>query len=152
MQLENQIKETFYKAMSDSLEERIVKKKIDNETVDWLVELCNEIKERINNLTPSRRDLHEQLNKSMDTQLLKQMLQHAAFEEEDVHNLVSIICERLKMLCAPSQDAKIQLLEQELLTLAFEKCVPKLILETNKFIDDIDDLHKKFIKGVLVSE
>lgn len=141
--LENQIRNTFYKAMSDSLE-KIVSTQMSADDIDWIVRLCEELKTRINSLTPKRTDLHNALNASMDTGLLKQMLEHAAFEQGDLKNIVNIIFERLEALCAPSQDQHVAQVKNTIMNATFEMGVSTLIMESNKIIDEIERLGREF--------
>ena len=146
-QLENQIKQTFMKAMQDLISKSVSDKLTDRD-IEWLVSLCEELKDRINNLTPSRRDLHIQLNDSIDTDLIKQMLLNDAFDDNDVNHIVNCIFERLKMLCAPSQDKEISALQLKISNMKnFGEKISCLIMECNKIIDSIELLKQNFEKG-----
>lgn len=140
-ELHEQIKTTFYDVMKQSLEQMIETQNFTNENIDWLVRLCTEIKDRLNRLTPRRIDLHAQLSKSMDTELIEQMLKHAAFEHCDLEHLVCCIFDRIDILCAASQDKKAKALKAKILTEGnFGKAVSLLIMETNVLIDEIEEL------------
>lgn len=146
MELENQIRQTFMKAMQDLLNKSMCDKLSDRD-IEWLVELCNELKYRINNLTPSRKDLHIQLNYSIDTELIKQMLSNNAFDDNDINHIVNCIFERLKMLCAPSQDNEVAALHIRISNIKnFGEKISCLIIECNKIIDSIELLKREFEK------
>ena len=142
--LQAQIKETFYKALTDLLEKEVQQSELDGKTITWLIELCEEMKIRINKFTPRSKALHNELETSIDINLLKQMLQNSAFDDNDLKQLITVIFDRLLMLCAPSQDKEIKMLKNEILKLPFQKAIPKLILETNKIIDSIEEMCIKF--------
>jgi len=144
--LEEQIKNTFYKAMEDSLENIINSTEVTDEDIDWLVRLCTELKDRINALTPRRKDLHEQMNKALDVTLLHQMMRHAAFERGDLDGIVNVVFDRLLMLCAPSQTSDIERLKENIMNETFGKAVAIMILQCNKIIDDIEKLTNEFLK------
>ena len=144
--LKQQIKNTFYKAMEDSLEHIINSQKISSEDIDWLVRLCTELKNRINGLTPRRKDLHEELNKALDVTLLDQMLRHAAFDRGDLDGIVNVVFDRLLRLCAPSQNAHIEELKDKIVHANFGKAVGIMILECNKIVDEIEEMTKAFFQ------
>lgn len=146
MQMEEQIKNTMFKAMRNLLKERVnVNSKLDEKDVDWLVSLCTELKIRMNNLTPSRRDLHIELENAIDVKLIRQMLLHDAFDKEEARKIVDFIFERLKLLCAPSEDAKVAQLHTIVLTCTdFGEQVSSLIIESNMIIDDIERMVAHF--------
>ena len=141
MELENQIKNQFYKALEDSLEKMLNTQPMKQNDIKWFIELCEEIKQRLNSLTPNRKDLQNQLNTSFDTQLIKQMMENQAFEHNDIIHVTNCVFERLMMLCAPVQDKQIQQLKNEIENEQnFGAGIAKLILETNKIIDEIEKL------------
>jgi hypothetical protein len=138
--MEEQLKNTMFKAMRDILKERVnATSKLDKKDVDWLVSLCKELKSRINDLTPSRGDLHVELDKAVDVELIQQMLLNDAFDKDEARKMVDFIFERLKLLCAPSEDAKIAQLHINVLTCTdFGEQISSLIIESNMIIDTIE--------------
>ena len=54
-----------------------------NDDIDCIKRLCAEIIKRINNLTPQRIDLHENLESNIDIYLIPQMLEYSAMESSD---------------------------------------------------------------------
>jgi hypothetical protein len=138
--LQNQIREAMQLAMQTSLSHVASKESLTSEDVDWIMRLCEELKLRLNNLIPKRKDLHAELNAALDSQLLKQMLEHSAFDNEDFQKMVHVIYSRLKMLCAPVQDRNVREQEEKILQQdSFGQAVSMLILESNKIIDEIED-------------
>lgn len=143
-QLNEQIKQMFFQAMRDLLK-KCVSKELQSKDIDWLVLLCTELKERINKLTPSRKDLHRQLDQSIDIQLVRQMLENNAFDKSDTLQITNCVFDRLKMLCSPSQDQHVaKVHESILLHDDFGFQISSLILESNMIIDEIERLQKEF--------
>lgn len=138
-EMEMQIRAAFLKAMSDLLQRSASEMK--NEDIEWFLTLCEELKSRINDLTPSRHDLHSELDSSIDIVLLRQMLTNSAFEKRDAEQLVNIIFGRLKSLCAPVQDNKVQLVHVEILNMDnLGQQISTLIMKANMIIDEIEEL------------
>tara|TARA_B100000945_G_scaffold308222_1_gene297616 strand:+ start:1721 stop:2251 length:531 start_codon:yes stop_codon:yes gene_type:complete len=145
MELENQIKNQFYKALQDSIEKMLNTQPMKDNDIKWFIELCNEIKQRLNSLTPNRKDLQKQLNGSFDTKLIEQMLKNSALEKNDIIHVTNCIFERLMMLCAPVQDKEIMQLKTDIQNEPnFATGIAKLILESNKIIDEIEKLANDF--------
>ena len=60
---------------------------------------------------------------------MKQMLSNDAFDNNDVNHIVNCIFERLKMLCAPSQDKEIAALHTNILNIEnFGEKISSLII------------------------
>lgn len=145
--IEEQIRRNFKNAMRDKLNEICKKEELNSEDVEWIGVLCEELVFRINQLTPNRKDLCDELQKSIDVGLLKQMLKHNAFESSDIQNMIGIILSRLKMLCAPSQDNEICKLENKLRSLPTEDTIPAFIWDANVIIDEIEFLKDQFLNS-----
>ena len=139
--LHDQVRQAMRLTMEISLSHVASKESLNSEDVDWILRLCEELKIRLNNLIPSRKDLHRDLNAALDSQLLKQMLEHAAFDKGDFQNMVNVIFSRLKMLCAPVQDRYVHEQHEKILQQdSFGQAVSILIMESNKVIDEIENL------------
>ena len=106
--LEQQIKDQMKKSFADLIQSTFSKSSLDEKDIEWIGSLCVELKTRINGLTPSRGDLHADLETKFDIELLKQMLRHNACEIDDVRPLVSTLQSRISMLCAPVQDQEVK--------------------------------------------
>ena len=142
--LKRQIDTCMRKAMDELLEDTM-SQKMDASQVEWIIRLLEETINRLNNLTPSRKDLHSELKGRVDLDLISQMMIHEAIEENDVTFLVNTFYDRIQMLCAPSQDSSIEkekkiCLEQK--SISGKICF--LLSKTNKNIDDIQELLKRF--------
>lgn len=141
--LKEQIDNCMRKAMDDLLNDTM-SSKMDESQINWIISLLKETIERLNQLTPSRKDLHSELKGKIDLDLIRQMMLHEAVEENDVCFLIDTIFDRLQMLCSPSQDRQIALEKEECKskdTISKKMCF--LLSRTNKNIDDIQNLLKR---------
>lgn len=128
-------------AFSNILHTTCSKPNLDAHDVEWILSLCNELVSRINNLTPHRYDLHKELQASFDTELIRQMLQHSAFDENDLNSLIQVLETRILMICAPSQDETLRNIFRNVNDSEnIADCVCHLVLYLNQVIDDIYEL------------
>lgn len=142
--LKKQIDTCMRKAMDDLLVDTM-SQKMDASQIDWIIRLLKETIDRLNNLTPSRKDLHSELKGNVDLDLIRQMMSHEAVEENDVTFLINTFYDRIQMLCAPSQDLSIAQEKKiclEKKTISEKICF--LLSKTNKNIDDIKELLERF--------
>ena len=112
--MEDQIRNTFRKAMRDKVKET-VSSKCSIEDAKWICNLLIELVTRINSLTPSRKDLHAELNNLLDVELVEQMLVHGAADDSDLQPLCGLVLRRLGQLCAPVQDNDVNKLKNTVL-------------------------------------
>ena len=117
----------------------------DENAVEWIREQCIFIKNRIENLTPNRKDLRDSWNTQFDIDLFVQMFRNSAVDENDANTIVNIVFNRVQMLCAPSQDEAVSHAKEIIL---LEKNTSKklaVLLEiSNDIIKDIETLAKNF--------
>ena len=130
------IREKMTKAMQDLLDETFSQQHMSAADVSWIERLCTELRDRINALTPRRKDLHESLTRSFDVELIVQMLQHDAMDATDVRQAIDVVWERLGMLCAPVHDDEISRLRQE--TRSGRCSVAKMLCAANRIVDDVE--------------
>ena len=143
--LATQIRDTMRVAMKDLLTDTFKKEKLETKDLAWIKELCIEIIQRINQLTPNRTDLHQQLESSIDVELIIQMLNHSAIEISDFVQILNVTFDRLKLLCAPSQDIDIDNTKNNILQQpTLSESIVNYILESNRIIDEIEDLYRDF--------
>ena len=146
-QLERQIKVQMRKAMQDLVAELLEKPELSTEDIQWLKELCMEVREKINALTPSRKDLHAEFEAAFDVDLLVQMLAHSAADRSDFMSIHDFTFSRLEMLCAPSQDAEILDSKQKIATeTSLARQISVFLYEVNFIAEEIDILYKKFLR------
>lgn len=145
--LKSQIENTMRKSMQLLLQKMFDKDTLNDEDIDWIKRLRAEIIKRINNLTPRRIDLHKELESIIDIDFIAQMLKYSAMESSDFFRIINITFSRLEMLCAPSQDYDISQIKQSLLSENnISLSIASYILETNKIIDEIEDMREKLFK------
>ena len=133
------------KSFADLIQSTCSKSSLDEKDIEWIGSLCVELKTRINGLTPSRGDLHADLETKFDIELLKQMLRHNACEIDDVRPLVSTLQSRISMLCAPVQDQEVKKIFDEVSTSNdMGSIVKTLIVELNAILDETYRLNEVF--------
>lgn len=133
------------KKFIDLLESNI----LTDASVDYVRKMCTSLKQRIQNLTPNRKDLRDSWNTAFDIDLFIQMLRYSAVDVNDANSIVNIVFERIQMLCAPSQDDAVAHAKA---TILLEKNISKklaILLEiSNDIVKDIEELAKKFSDGI----
>lgn len=130
------IKETFYKAFFDLLQERINNDPVD---VEWLCKLYTEIKEKLCNLSKKKR---KEIEEHLDVELFRQMIEHKVFDGQNLCNLINFIFDKIIELASPGRDEENNKMRQEILdTLyankSFGEIVCLLIKNANMCIDNI---------------
>ena len=117
----------------------------DDNAVEWVRERCSSMKNRIEKLTPNRKDLRDSWNTQFDVDLFVQMFRNHAVDENDANTIVNIVFDRIQMLCAPSQDEAVLHAKETILS---EKSTSKklaVLLEiSNEIVKDIETLVKNF--------
>lgn len=121
----------------------------DDNAIEWVREQCNSMKNRIEFLTPNRKDLRDSWNTQFDVDLFVQMFRNCAVEQNDANTIVNIVFDRIQMLCAPSQDEAVLHAKETILS---EKNTSKklaVLLEiTNDIVKDIEMLVKNFADSI----
>tara|TARA_B100001057_G_scaffold440033_1_gene473677 strand:+ start:287 stop:739 length:453 start_codon:yes stop_codon:yes gene_type:complete len=145
--MEDQIKNTFRKAMRDKIKET-VSSKCSIEDAKWICSLLIELVSRINSLTPNRKDLHNELNSSVDIELVEQMLVHGAAEDSDLQPLCGLVLKRLGQLCAPVQDQDVNKMKEKVSETSGAECLSVLLCEADLVLSEIEKLHKKAIEDM----
>lgn len=141
--LSRQIESTLKHAFENLLSDTFSKNNLTENDIDWIVRLCKELKERINNLTPSRIDLHNELDKSFDIDLLKQMLLNDAFDDNDLISLTHTIEHKLLSLCAPAQDENIKMFFNSIRN-ETKNSIKDVLVGSNQILDDIYELNRQY--------
>ena len=83
------LKLAFWDKLQDEIKEK---------NYEGLLAVLNEIKVRICQLIPNRKDLHKNVEDAIDIQLIEQMLKHDALEDSYIFNVVQFIVTQLKEL------------------------------------------------------
>lgn len=145
--LEYRIQMNMKKAFKDLIVDTFSKHSLSQKEIEWAVSLCKELKEKINKLTPSRTDLHTELDSSFDVTLVEQMLTHNAFEMQDLTPIISILKTRIMSLCAPVQDEHVAKTFDKISKSAnMGECIGLIVFDLNEIIDVTHNLHKNFME------
>lgn len=91
----------------DTLDERILnamqiafwdklQDELENKEYMSLLQILEDIKDRICDLVPNRPDIHQDMYEHIDTRLLQQMLEHDAVNNNYIFNLIQFIIDTLK--------------------------------------------------------
>ena len=150
--MEKQIRDTYYKAYKNALEEQLVQK-----NYDWVCKLHREIVIRICSFIPKRSDLHDEIAENMDPVLFKQQLENDCYKGEDFHKMVHYVYDWIKKLCSPARDTEVQasmdLLYKDMQNGdTFGKLVPKFIFAVHEHLDQIEQDKKEFLNKVYKSK
>jgi hypothetical protein len=148
-----QLVEAYDKAFTER-----VKQAIETKENDYIVTLIGELMERLNNLTPSRKDLHNNLRSAVDLVLIKQMLDNNAFDAAEFYKVITALLERAENIQAPADKEHTENIRRDLQSLTPEMswadAVGPFFLSLNKVIDLIekrrqDALNDPFIQALL---
>ena len=148
-ELKEQIQMNMKKAYRKLISETFSNETLSQKDIEWIVDLCKELKFRINQLTPSRQDLHKELDASFDITLIQQMLTHNSFEKQDLIPIVTILHSRIASLCAPVQDKHVSSTFQKIQEASsIGTCIELIIIEINEILDVIYDLNEQINKNL----
>jgi hypothetical protein len=138
--MEKQIKDIYYKAFCDKINQTINSDKPD---FDWIVLLYKEIKERILVLVTPNSKTYKDIDTSFDIVLFEQMIKNDAFNINDMIQLVNNSFFWVNKLQAPIRDTETNNSKNKVLQSDHSKIVSVFIIEVNKCIDNIiEDLKK----------
>tara|TARA_B100000674_G_C37863734_1_gene926099 strand:+ start:777 stop:1361 length:585 start_codon:yes stop_codon:yes gene_type:complete len=91
--IQNAIIEKLKLVFWDNLQDDIKQKKYDK-----LLSILNDVKIRICDLIPNRKDLHKNIADTIDTELIEQMIKHNAIDNNYIFNIIQFIITQLKEL------------------------------------------------------
>ena len=137
--MENLIMKAFY----ENIQNILVKKEKSEKDTEYIVTLLQEIKERINNLTRRRSDLHKEFDLKLDNKIIGNMISNNALEENDIKLLINFVyTERLLKLCPPFMDSNVLETQNELLSNLNENTINETIVEfINSTHDILNDIY-----------
>ena len=78
--------------------------RLDSKETDQLTLLLDELKLKLQGLTPSRNDVRDRIERSIDTALITQMVQHRCFDPSDFLEVASFVVEHLLAMQAPADN------------------------------------------------
>lgn len=96
------VEATVRKAFWDGLDARL-----QAGDTSQLEAMLDELRDALNQLTPSRTDLHEAASRAIDSRLVGQMVRNQAFGADEFQSLTAFVKDRLLMLGAPADDARV---------------------------------------------
>jgi hypothetical protein len=142
--LRKQIRETYEKVLQDHITQSLLTKKYKD-----IYRYIQEIHLRLNRI--SSKEMKVELDKTIDLDLVKQMLENNAFDQKDFIRISLIYNERLTKLQAPvddhlSREFESQINDFEGGKIPFIQVVPQTILQFNKRIDKIEEDMRAFLK------
>jgi len=148
--LSERVAEAMKRGFSDLVREAM-EHPLEEEGVEWVTRLYEELGQRLMSLTPRREDLHRLIHEAMDLSLFRQMLIHDAIDRADVIGLVSFVMGHLLRLCAPSQDALLVKVRDDLVSMAergepSSSVFPLLLVEVHSACDEIDNLSRPILE------
>ena len=146
--LETQMRKAYWDLLSQEASCRPLTEK----TVEWIVQLYGEVRDRIARLTPRRGDLRQQLCAAMDGEKLAGQLRTAeGVPPGDLQRVVNFVYDRLLSLCAPAQDQALRCDRAVLLGLldtGYEVTLGAFMVEmlqrVHRAIDEIESMIEQF--------
>lgn len=103
--LENTIKRAFSQLLTETLK-RFETNELTERDINWFIEILDEIKNELNKLTPNNKKFIQITNDSLDSEIIKQLLENNAFDRNYLIQLMKFIISRIKELQAPIDDSK----------------------------------------------
>lgn len=82
--------------------------RLDKKHTDQLALLLNEVKHKLNALTPSRTDMHQTIDRAIDTSLIVQMVQHDCLDANHFLKVTSFVIEHIQATQAPAHTTATQ--------------------------------------------
>ena len=76
----------------------VIQKDIQNQNFDSSFSLLEQIKERLCNIVPKRKDLHEQIEENIDISYFKQMVEHNALDNSIIRQIMNYVIDKIKDL------------------------------------------------------
>ena len=110
--IKKQIKNTVHAAFWDLFHEELSK---EPPKYDRLISLLNEIRDTFCDLVPNRKDIHEEIYENIDIDLIKNMIEHNAFDIENLKNLSIYIISLVKRFQPPEMDEAVNKWEKGML-------------------------------------
>ncbi len=110
--IKQQIKETVQAAFWDMFHEELSS---EPPKYDKLVSLLIELRDIFCNLVPNRLDIHQEIHENIDIDLIKNMIEHNAFDDDNLKKLASYIVSLVKRFQPPQMDDAVNNWEQGML-------------------------------------
>lgn len=141
-------------AFWDKVERDAGQRPLQEQTIQWLMELYVDLRSRLGALTPKRADLQRELAQALDPDALQKILRQERVPKEALDTMVRYVYAKLLTLCAPSQDRSVRVKQAGLLGM-LELDDPDLgiftcafLRETHTILDTVETLLTKFREDV----
>ena len=138
--LEKQIRETYYKAFYDRIDETVASQSADYQ---WILSLYVEIKMRLLRYVKKGSKTYNAIDESFDVKLFEQMIINDVFDKESMFKLVNNTFYWIGQLQAPFRDIELEESKQRVLLSREENRVSTFVKEVNENLDKLDDDMKK---------
>lgn len=148
--LNNQIKETYFNAFFDLLEEKVRQEPPD---YDWIVKLYKEIRYKLTFFLKKGSSFRKETEEGMDVELFDQMLRNNAIGGVEFYNLVNFVFDRTLKLGSAARDNDVKSKRDEIFECMrtgglFCTLVPLFIKNANICVDWIHEDLKNVKKNL----
>ncbi len=107
----NRIKQSLHQAFWDTLIQELDS---DPPIYTQLLKILSEIQDLFCKFVPNRPDIQQEIKERIDIELLSNMINNNAFEDEDLYNLTEYIISLVKRFQPPDMDDKVNEWEKEM--------------------------------------
>ena len=118
-----------------------------------VLNMLNEIKERLKSYTPRRNDFKKQIDEEIDVSHIENMIKHDAFNTEELVTIVTFIIDRIKMLESPAENDSTEMWRECLVNklendIKFSDILPNIFKDIFRKLDKIESDISNFLKRV----
>ena len=135
LSIENQIRDTYFKAFYDSIDKTVNSKSPD---YDWIVRLYLDIRDRLLRYIKKDSPTYKQIDDQFDSKLFEQMITNDVFDQESMVRLVNNTFDWISKLQAPARDPSTKEAKQRVFASKPENIVSTFIKEVNQCLDLMD--------------
>ena len=133
--IEKQIRDTYYQAFYDSIDETVNSKSPDYE---WIVRLYLDIRDRLLRYIKKDTNTYRIIDEQFDEKLFEQMITNDVFDKQSMIALINGSFNMVLRLEAPQRDKATLESKQRVFESEPEKIVSTFIREINQCLDLID--------------
>ena len=116
--LQKHIEETMYNAYWSILENELNSLP---PVYSQLLKILTELRDMFCEFVPNRQDIQQEIKDKIDPDLIKNMVEHQAFDDENLYNLATYIISLIKRFQPPVMDEEVEEWEQGILHIMSEK-------------------------------
>ena len=145
--VQQQIKEQFHKAFYDAIAEAVAS---DPPTVDYVVRLYTEIRDRLAHMVKPTGRTHQQIHDDFDVDFFRQLLENNAFDGNSLLGLVNTTFKWIQALQTPVRDESTEAAKQRVLQsgTTMADVVPAYIREVHGCLDILEQDLKEFFDNI----